>query len=637
MIRAFTKAPSGVAGMVAIALIIVISIAAPIVLANQSATFDILQANQNSSAHHLLGTDRLGRDILVRIVVATRLSIGLAFAATAIGAVIGFSFGAIAAILPPRIRPIALRTIDTLLAFPPILVAIFVGAIIGPGAVGATVGVGIAISFQLARVASTLALSVGGREYIAAAKVIGVKGPRLFFRYVLPNIAETLFVVTSVAISSAIVFVSSLSFLGLGVQAPDFDWGRMLTEGVQAFYITPAAAVAPAVAISLSALAFGFAGEAMARAMNPLLWTVDVGSAAAGLVGRPAEVSAVDQGVTSAPATDGAPMGHDLALEVRDLVVTFPGPAGPVEVVKGISFDVLKGEMVAIVGESGSGKTMTAMAIAQLVPYPGRVEGTVRLEGQTLGQMPETALNKLLGTRLAVVFQDPMASLNPALKIGTQLTEGVETHRRLTHKEAVALAASRLREVNIAVPEEQMERHPHEFSGGMRQRAMIAMGLMTLPGLLIADEPTTALDVTIQAQIMELLDRINEEHGTAIILISHNLALVTQNTDRVLVMYAGRVVEDLTTGQILDNPMHPYTRALLAVVPDMGRPRDDALAYIPGSAPDLANPPSGCPFHPRCAFAVDRCAKSRPPLLTRSDGRRVACWVANQDVQEPAS
>ena len=193
MIRAFARAPSGIVGMVAIGLILLVSIVAPILLADQSTTFDILSANQNASAHHWLGTDRLGRDILARIIVATRLSIGLAFIATAIGTVLGFSVGSVAAILPPRVRPFALRMIDTLLAFPPILVAIFVGAIIGPGAVGATVGVGIAISFQLARVASTLALSVGGREYIAAAKVVGVKGPQLFLRYILPNIAETLF------------------------------------------------------------------------------------------------------------------------------------------------------------------------------------------------------------------------------------------------------------------------------------------------------------------------------------------------------------------------------------------------------------------------------------------------------------
>jgi peptide/nickel transport system ATP-binding protein/peptide/nickel transport system permease protein len=288
--------------------------------------------------------------------------------------------------------------------------------------------------------------------------------------------------------------------------------------------------------------------------------------------------------------------------------------------------------MVAIVGESGSGKTMTAMAIAQLIPHPGRVLGSVKLEGRDLKQLTDSELSKLLGTQLAVVFQDPMSSLNPALKIGTQLTEGVETHRGLSHRDATRLAASRLREVNIAVPEEQMNRHPHEFSGGMRQRAMIAMGLMTLPGILIADEPTTALDVTIQAQIMELLGKINREHQTAIILISHNLGLVTQNCERVLVMYAGRVVEELTSAQILSNPMHPYTSALLGVVPDMGRSRHEALAYIPGQAPDLASPPPGCPFHPRCPLAVERCTAERPPLLSRPDGRRVACWVANEDL-----
>jgi oligopeptide/dipeptide ABC transporter ATP-binding protein len=275
---------------------------------------------------------------------------------------------------------------------------------------------------------------------------------------------------------------------------------------------------------------------------------------------------------------------------------------------------------------------MTAMAIAQLVPHPGRTAGTVTLNGQGLEAMSPDALDSLLGTRLAVVFQDPMSSLNPALKIATQLTEGVQQHRQLSHPAATKLAVTRLREVNIPTPERQLERHPHELSGGMRQRVMIAMGLMNEPVLLIADEPTTALDVTIQAQIMDLLKEINQDHGTAIILISHNLALISQNCDRVLVMYAARIVEELTREQLLTEPLHPYSRALLASVPDVGRPPDEPLAYIPGQAPDLANLPSGCPYHPRCPLARTRCTVERPPLELRPDGRRVACWVANEEV-----
>ena len=626
MIRAFRGAPSGVASVVVILLIAAVAVIGPIVLGHQAAVLDLASANQNPSRAHLLGTDRLGRDILMRTVVATRLSVTLAALATGFAAVLGFLLGAGASVLPARPRSVTLRALDSLIAFPPILVAVFVGAILGPGATGATVGVGLAISFQFARVVSTLALSIGGREYVAAARAVGVSTPRIVLRYLLPNIAETIVVVLSVAMSSAIVFISSLSFLGLGVQAPDYDWGRMLTEGVQAFYATPAYAIAPATAIAIAALAFGLAGEAVARAMNPLLWTADAGGAQ-----RPrAAAAAMPQTIDA-----GASPGAEAVLEVRDLVVTF-GSREPVDVVKGVTFTLRKGEMVAIVGESGSGKTMTAMAIAQLVPFPGTISGSVTLDDRELRRLPDEELRHFLGTDLAVVFQDPMASLNPALKIGTQLTEGIEVHRHVSHRDAVSTAVKRLTEVNIGGARALLERHPHELSGGMRQRTMIAMGLMTEPHLLIADEPTTALDVTIQAQIMDLLTEINASKGTAVVLISHNLALVSQNCQRVMVMYAGRIVEELTAAELLRGPHHPYTRALLASVPDVNRPRDEELASIPGEAPDMASPPPGCPFHPRCPLAVERCRTERPLLEPHSSGGRVACWMADAPIPEAA-
>lgn len=628
MLRAFLRAPSGLLGLGVMALVMIAAMLAPLLLGAQARVFDVMQAGQNPSAAHLLGTDQLGRDILIRVMVATRLSIGLALAAALLGALVGIPAGAGAAILTPRLRSVALRAIDALLAFPGILIAIFIGAIVGPGAFGATLGVGIAISFAFARVASALSMSVGGREYIAAARVLGIRGPRLLLRYVLPNIAETLAITTTVSISSSIVQVSSLSFLGLGVQAPDFDWGRMLTEGVQAFYLTPAAVLAPAAAIAITAIAFGFAGEAVAQATNPVLW-----AGAGGGGEKSADGHQPNMAVQLVADEQAVAAGGEAVLEVTDLRVTFSGRGGSIAVVDGVSFALKKGQMVGIVGESGSGKTMTAMAIAQLVPYPGLVRGTVKLQGKDLQRIPLSELAKFLGTKLAVVFQDPMSSLNPALRIGTQLTEGAEIHRHLSHAEATELAVTRIREVNIPTPERLLQRHPHELSGGMRQRVMIAMGLMNEPALLIADEPTTALDVTIQAQIMDLLWRINTEYGTAIILISHNLGLVSQNCHKVLVMYGGRVVEELTTQQLLTKPLHPYTAALLATVPDMSRPPDASLESIPGQAPDLAALPPGCPYHPRCPLAQDRCRMERPPLLLRPDGHRVACWVANQDLE----
>jgi oligopeptide/dipeptide ABC transporter ATP-binding protein len=273
---------------------------------------------------------------------------------------------------------------------------------------------------------------------------------------------------------------------------------------------------------------------------------------------------------------------------------------------------------------------MTAMAIAQLVPFPGTVQGTISLAGEDLGRLSMDKRERLLAQHLAVIYQDPLSSLNPALSVGTQLTEPAEVHRCMGTQQARELAVTRLREVNIPSPALQLERHPHELSGGMRQRVVIAMGLMNEPSLLIADEPTTSLDVTEQAQIMDVLAQVNGKHRTATILISHNMGLISQNCDRVLVMYAGRIVEDLSARQLESDARHPYTRALLRSVPDMTRPRDDDLEFIPGQAPDPADVPAGCPYHPRCPLAVDQCRVEEPVLRQLADARRVACWMVDE-------
>ncbi len=630
MLRAFIRSPGGVIGLGLILALTAIAVVAPEFLAQNALAMDVVHANQNPSLAHLLGTDRLGRDILVRIIVATRLSLGLGVAATLLSIVIGIPLGAGAAMLSGRFRTVALRTLDTLLAFSAILVALFIGSILGAGYFSAALGVGVALSFNFARVVSTLALSIGGRDYIHAARLVGVRGPRLMIRHVMPNIAETLVLQTTFALSGAIVAMSSLSFLGLGVQPPAFDWGRMLTEGVQSMYVTPAAALGPAAAIALAAIAFAFIGESFARAMNPKLWERDSASEPSALNDAHATAR------TDGPAPGPAPVIRDdigaNVLDVRNLLVQFPAAGGKtITVVDGISFSIGRGEVVGIVGESGSGKTMTALAVAQLVPSQAMVSGQVKLDRQVLGTMSPADIRRWLGTRLAFVFQDPMSSLSPTLTLGTQLAEVAQVHRGVSRRQALDEAMSRMSEVNLPAPRHQIGRYPHELSGGMRQRAMIAMGLMNEPALLIADEPTTALDVTIQAQIMDLLASLNRNHGMAIMLISHNIGLISQNCHRILVMYAGRIIEEGTTEELTRHPLHPYTRALMAAVPDIEGSREVPLEFIPGTMPDLASLPGGCSFHPRCPLAEDQCRMSAPPLRPRSEGRGVACWVANRD------
>jgi peptide/nickel transport system permease protein len=632
MIRSFLRSPGGLISLAGIVIIIVIVIVAPIALEHQASAIDPTQVLKGPSAQHYLGTDQLGRDLLARLLVGTRLSMLLAFGAVAISIGIGIPLGAVSAVLGKRVRQVLLRSIDAMLAFPALIVAIYVGAILGPGNLGPVVGVGIAGSFAFARLASNLVMSVGAAEYVQAARVTGVRGFRLLTRHILPNVIETLLISTTVSISIAIVTIAGLSFLGIGVQPPGYDWGSLLTAGVSEIFTTPAAAVAPAVAIALSAIVFGFFGEAIARATNPLLvhsrgmnWRAGQ-LAAATSAARPARRGAGRQGQERDP---GAVPGQVPGLEVADLSVAFPGRHGPVEVVSGVSFSMRAGERLGIVGESGSGKTMTALAIAQLIPYPGRQGGSISIEGRDLAQIGRD-LPRFLSRRLAVVFQDPMSSLNPALTIGRQLTESVTAYKRIKTGDVLRLATTRLAEVRLPVPGKQLHRRPYELSGGMRQRVLIAMGLMNEPQLLIADEPTTALDVTVQAQIMDLLLDINSQRNTGIILISHNLGLIRENCERVLVMYAGRVVEDIPAAA-LDSPLHPYTRLLLAAVPDVTRPRGEPLIDIPGQVPDPESAVVGCSFRDRCPMAMARCASDDPLLVAHAGGRRVACWAVPEE------
>jgi len=318
-----------------------------------------------------------------------------------------------------------------------------------------------------------------------------------------------------------------------------------------------------------------------------------------------------------------------IVLDVRDLAVRFDTHGGSLRAVDGVSFRLKAGETLGLVGESGSGKSVTNLALLGLIPSPpGAIEsGTVMFDGRDLLKLPTSELRKLRGNRISMIFQDPMTSLNPLLTVGRQLGEVLEVHQGMSRREASKRAAKGLGDVGIPAPEERLEAYPHELSGGMRQRVMIAMALLCDPEVLIADEPTTALDVTIQAQILELLADLQQRRGTAIIMITHDLGVVAGMADRVNVMYAGRVVESAPVRPLFRSPAHPYTRALLASIPRLAASTDEDLAAIPGSPPDLADLPPGCAFGPRCTRVRDECRAAAPPLveLDGDAARRAAC------------
>ncbi|MFI8992648.1 dipeptide ABC transporter ATP-binding protein [Streptomyces sp. NPDC053542] len=330
---------------------------------------------------------------------------------------------------------------------------------------------------------------------------------------------------------------------------------------------------------------------------------------------------------TSAPASERAERKDAELLEVRDLSVEFAGPDGrPVRAVRDVSFTLRRGETLAIVGESGSGKSTTAFAVARMLPGTGRVTGgSVLLDGEDLVAAEERRLRTVRGARIGMIFQDPMTSLNPVLTAGRHLDEVLRAHGYGDRAARRARAAELLGLVGIPDPERRLDDHPHRFSGGQRQRILIAMALAGEPDVLIADEPTTALDATVQDQILNLLTELNQRTGTALVLISHNMGVVARTCARVLVMYGGSVVEDGPTDRVLTRPRHPYTAGLLAAVPRLSAPSGTRLTGIPGSPPDPAMPAEGCAFAERCAFAEDGCRTARPRLVTLDDGVRAAC------------
>jgi oligopeptide transport system ATP-binding protein len=323
-------------------------------------------------------------------------------------------------------------------------------------------------------------------------------------------------------------------------------------------------------------------------------------------------------------------------LSIQDLHVCFETFSGNVQAVRGVSFDVERGQTVAIVGESGCGKSVTAQSILKLIPMPpGKIKsGQILFEGKDLVTYTEAQMRSIRGREIGMIFQDPMTSLNPTLSIGYQIQEVLVQHAKMNYTQAKIRVLELLKLVGIPDPETRIDQYPHEFSGGMRQRAMIAMGLACEPKLLIADEPTTALDVTIQAQILELMKEIQSKTQTSIILITHDLGVVAGMADKVVVMYGGEVVEYASVDQIFNKPSHPYTKALLAAIPRSSTSRDKKLQSIEGSPPDLAHPPKGCAFCSRCSFAMKVCKDYAPPLFSIGENHASRCFLHHDHAGE---
>jgi ABC-type dipeptide/oligopeptide/nickel transport system ATPase component/ABC-type dipeptide/oligopeptide/nickel transport system permease subunit len=532
---------------------VAIAILAPILWAERASSIQPEQALLAPGFRHWFGTDELGRDVLLRVLVGTRLSLGIGALAALIGAAAGILLGGLPVLIGGRAGKTIAAAIDTLLAFPALLLALFVAAVLGAGAGSALFAIALALTPIFARLTYTLAAGIAAADYVAAARMLGAGPAEILVRHLVPNIAGPLLVTLLMSIGGAILVLSGLSFLGLGVQLPDYDWGSLLNQGFNRIYISPTTSIAPAAAIMAAGVVMAALGESLAS---------DLDGAQPASQSRPA-----------VPVDTLASGNSEAVLDIRGLTIGF----GPDPVVHDLSLTIRPGERVGLVGESGSGKTMTARACAGLLP--DAAWWTAR-RAEFLGQpiaAAGPATQRTFGRHLAFVFQDPSSAFNPVLRIGTQLVEGALEHAGIGRSGARERARQRLATVGIDAPEARMRAYPHQFSGGMLQRAAIASGLMVAPRLLIADEPTTALDVTVQARVLAEIDRVCDEEDLALLLVSHDLAVVSQLCDRVLVMKKGRVVEELAVPN-LSHAAHPYTRSLIASIVDLDADRSRPLA-----------------------------------------------------------
>ncbi|MZF89411.1 dipeptide/oligopeptide/nickel ABC transporter permease/ATP-binding protein [Streptomyces sp. SID5643] len=586
------------------------------------------------SAGHWMGQDSLGRDILSRLMYGARWSLAIGLGATGLALAAGALLGAVAATSRKAVDETLMRCLDVVMAFPGIALAAVLVAVFGGGITVLICAIAFLFTPPVARVVRANVLDQYGEDYVTAERVIGARTPHIVLRHVAVNCAAPVLVFCTVQVAEAIVFEASLSFIGAGVRPPDPSWGSVIADGKN-MVLTGGwwATVFPGLLMLVTVLSLNVLSEGVSDAWAaPSAREVDVpedddrleapepGSGeVVRLPGLPEAARRLRARARRLPR-DGQPV-----LAVENLAVGFDGRHGGVDVVDGVSFEVHPGEVLGLVGESGCGKSLTALAVMGLQPKGARVRGRVRFRQRDLLAEPMRARRPLLGHEMAMIYQDALSSLNPAMTIRAQLRQVVRRGGRRAPAELLTMVG--------LDPERTLRSYPHELSGGQRQRVLIAMALSRDPKLVVADEPTTALDVTVQAQVMELLLRLREELGFALVLVSHDLALVADVTDRVVVMYGGQIVETGVTADLVEAPAHHYTRGLLGSVLSL-ESAQERMTQIRGVVPAPADFPAGCRFAGRCPLATGTC-RTTPPGLLGTPTHTAACHHPAIDLVTP--
>ena len=507
----------------------------------------------------VFGTDLLGRDVLSRLVWGLRTSLSMGLIATLIAAIAGSLMGLVTGFFGGWLDVILMRVIDALMAFPYLLLALLIVAVLGPGLFHALLAVAIVNIPFFARTVRGAVLGFVHRPFVDSARLSGQSEWQIAIAEILPNVLPLIVITTASTVGWMILETAGLSFLGLGVQPPQADLGSMLGEGRSVFIIAPHVATIPGLLMVAIVLSINFLGDGIRDALDPRLQN--------GQLIRPQAKTAIADQVVEKPAPSLSQNNHLLTCD--NLAIAFQKKHQTLTTVHGVSFHIDPGDCLGIVGESGSGKSITALALTALVPTPpGIIEsGHVGFQGSDLLTEPIAQLQKIRGQRIAYIFQNPMRSLNPLLSIGEQVTETILTHQPLSKRRANSIALELFRLVELPSAKQDLKRFPHQLSGGQQQRVAIAIALANQPDIIIADEPTTALDVITQAKIVALLQKIKAEQKVSLLLISHDMGLIAQLCDHVAVMYSGDIVESGTTEEVLRHPSHPYTRMLLDCIP----------------------------------------------------------------------
>lgn len=585
----------------------------PSLLTSQSPTDqDLSVILQPPSREHLLGTTALGQDVLSRLVYGARPTVIGVLIAVSVALVLGTIGGLVAGYAGGLADSILSRLADLLFAVPGLIIVLVVYTVFPYNDMIGMATFGVILYAGLMRIVRSVVISARQEAFVDAARVSGLPSHLIVRRHLLPRVLPVLFVQATLIGAIVIIVQSGLAFLGFGPRPPAPSWGGMVAEGAAAILRQPWLIVPAGLVITLTVLAMSVLGESI-RDESTAAW------GATKLRRRPRP-----SGLQSAASTQA--IDPTVLLQVDSLSIVFDQSAdNAIEVVSGVSLSIAAGEVLGVLGESGCGKSVTATSVLGMLPGTGRISsGSVYFEGRDLAQEDESVLRDVRGRRIGFVSQEPMVSLDPTFRVGHQLREAVRRHLGLSRRQADERVVELLTAVGLPEPADVARRYPHQLSGGMAQRVVIAMALAGDPVLLIADEPTTALDVTVQSEILDLLRELARERGMAILLITHNWGVVANICDRVVVMYAGQVVETAAVTDLFGDAEHPYTRGLLRSNPGLAA-RGSRLAAIPGTVPAPADWPSGCRFSTRCDFAVDACRSGPVALTISEDAHAVRC------------